>query len=84
MAITKEQIFDELKNILVEELEISEDDVKLLKTQMQNTISKDIPIETLKIPYNEAYKIFKEEWLVTAAKQLEYYAPPVIKINKID
>ena len=28
MAITKEQIFDELKNILVEELEISEDDVK--------------------------------------------------------
>lgn len=28
MAITKEQIFNELKNILVEELEISEDDVK--------------------------------------------------------
>lgn len=28
MAITKEQIFDELKNILVEELEISEDDIK--------------------------------------------------------
>ena len=64
--------------------DLSEDDVKLLKTQMQNTISKDIPIETLKIPYNEAYKIFKEEGLVTAAKQLEYYAPPVIKINKIE
>ena len=61
--------------------DLSEDDVKLLKTQMKNTISKDIPIETLKIPYNEAYKIFKEEGLVTAAKQLEYYAPPVIKLR---
>lgn len=29
MTITKEEIFDELKNILIEELEISENDISL-------------------------------------------------------
>lgn len=63
--------------------EISEQEVNNLRNEFQSLVNKNVPIETFKIPYSQAKEIFKEEKLETDSKQLQFNAPPLIKVNKI-
>lgn len=64
--------------------EISEEEIKLLQNEFSKIVEKDYPIENFKISYSEAKSIFEKEELITAHEQLNFYAPPTIKVNKID
>ncbi len=63
---------------------LTEKEIQNLTEEMQKIINQNLPIKTFKISYDEARTLFEKENLTTALKQLNFYAPPIIKVNQIE
>ncbi len=59
------------------------EEISSLEKEMWNIVNQDLPIETRFVSYSSACKIFEELGLNETRKQLNYLAPPKIRINSI-
>ncbi|MDE5899249.1 MAG: nucleoside kinase [Treponemataceae bacterium] len=58
--------------------------VAALEAEMRRLVAQDLPILTTFIAYEEATALFESLGLTETRRQLNYIAPPVIRINTID
>ncbi len=63
---------------------IQEEELKLLKKEIQDIINADKVIETDEISYKDACELFESLGLTETRKQLNYRCPATIKINRLD
>ncbi len=63
---------------------IKESDLNLIQKEMQKMIQENLPIESDMISYNEAVELFEKLSLEKTRKQLNFIAPPQVKINTIE
>ena len=63
---------------------ICDENISLIEKEMQKMVQQNIPIETDTISYNEAAALFEKLGLEKTRKQLNFIAPPRIKINSIE
>ena len=63
---------------------ICDENISLIEKEMQKMVQQDIPIETETISYNEAVCLFEKLGLEKTRKQLNFIAPPRVKINSIE
>ena len=63
---------------------ICDENISLIEKEMQKMVRQDIPIETDTISYNEAAALFENLSLEKTRKQLNFLAPPRVKINSIE
>lgn len=63
---------------------ICDENISLIEKEMQKMVQQNIPIETDTISYNEAAVLFEKLGLEKTRKQLNFIAPPRIKINSIE
>lgn len=64
--------------------DVSEKEISQLRDEMQAIVSKNIPITTRDIPYEEAARLFERLNLVETRKQINFNCSPTIKINSIE
>lgn len=63
---------------------ISAENIAHIEEEMRRMVQKDIPIETDTISYSEAAALFEKLGLEKTRKQLNFIAPPRVKINIIE
>lgn len=63
---------------------ITEEQIKALDKEMRRIIKEDLPIETTRISYADAVRLFKKMGLESTLKTLIYNCRPCIKINRIN
>jgi len=63
---------------------ISESDVKTLEEEMRSIISRNLPIKSCYVSYDEAVALVEKSGLKEARTQLNFRCPPRIRINTLD
>lgn len=63
---------------------LNKDSIDKLHQKMVELISKDIPIETDVIAYQDALEMFERIGQIETRKQMNFICPPKITINRID
>lgn len=63
---------------------ICDENISLIEKEMQKMVRQNIPIETDTISYSEATALFEKLGLEKTRKQLNFVAPPRVKINSIE
>lgn len=66
------------------DISLTEKEIESISTQMKELVSRNIPITTERISYEEATVLFEKLGLKETRKQLNYIGTPSIKINTID
>ena len=62
---------------------IEKDHIKALEEEMRQLVSKNLPITTHFVSHTEAVRLFDTLGLKESRLQLEYFAPPRVRINSI-
>lgn len=63
---------------------LSEADVKTLEQEMRSIVSKNLPIKSCYVSYDEAVALVEKSGLKEARTQLNFRCPPRIRINTLD
>ena len=66
------------------DISLTEKEIESISTQMKELVSRNLPITTERISYEEATVLFEKLGLKETRKQLNYIGTPSIKINTID
>lgn len=66
------------------DISLTEKEIESISTQMKDLVSRNLPITTERISYEEATVLFEKLGLKETRKQLNYIGTPSIKINTID
>lgn len=66
------------------DISLTEKEIESISTQMKELVSRNLPIATERISYEEATVLFEKLGLKETRKQLNYIGTPSIKINTID
>ncbi len=62
---------------------ICDEKIASIEKEMQRLVQQNLPIETETISYNEAVLLFEKLGLEKTRKQLNFIAPPKVKINTV-
>ncbi|MCI5607590.1 MAG: nucleoside kinase [Treponema sp.] len=66
------------------DISLTEKEIESISAQMKELVSRNLPIATERISYEEATVLFEKLGLKETRKQLNYIGTPSIKINTID
>ena len=58
--------------------------IEKLKAKMQELISRNLPIETFSLSYEQAVDLFEKEGLTDTRNLLRYKCPPRVEINRLE
>ncbi|WP_252244283.1 MULTISPECIES: nucleoside kinase [unclassified Clostridium] len=69
---------------IIKEKPLSEEDIKLIKEKMKEIISKDVPINSIRISKNEAINIFKKYGMEDKISLLQYSNLNQVKLYELE
>lgn len=69
---------------LDDEKPVTQEEIEMLRKEMDRIVSEDEPITSDFISYKDACTLFENLHLTETRKQLDYHCPPKIRINRLE